>query len=299
MLPKAPRQGNSGVCTHWKMVAVAASRPDHKALLLRRMSSLFDFAGSLIDRIKINVLTREIRGGRVVWTKRRRASAGPVMTLANRFFALVGNPVHALADVTAWQMWEVACFGGLHGDDFRAACGDGRSVHSDELPGVSLSAHLEAGTLTPDMLRAAGRELQRAHAWKCSDFDDVWSHGDPHTGNFIYDAEMDRARLIDFEVQHHRGMSAHERHADDLLICLQDLMGRVRAEDWLSCATAFLAGYGRPEIHAALAPRLVMPRGLARLWWSVRTTYLSRSELQRRLQELQTSLVASAPRRQL
>ena len=36
-------------------------------------------------------------------------------------------------------------------------------------------------------------------------------HGDPHAGNFMYDAESNRARLIDFEVMHHLSLPADER----------------------------------------------------------------------------------------
>ena len=253
------------------------------------MSRLLTAAGAIVDRIKINALTRETRDGRTVWIKRRRATAGPIMALANRFFELVGNPVHTLRDA-AWQHWEVACFQQLHGDEFRAfRCGD-RAVGVDELPGLSLAHHLGAGTLAPEMLAAAGRELRRAHEWRCDEFGGAWSHGDPHSGNFIYDSADGRARLIDFEVMHDTALSADDRHADDLVVFLQDLMGFIAPDRWLPSARGFLEAYGRPEIIALLARRFVVPRGLARLWWSVRTTYLSRAELARRIGELRAAL---------
>ena len=253
------------------------------------MSRLLSAAGAIVDRIKINALTRETRDGRAVWIKRRRAASGPVMALANRFFALVGNPVRTLRDA-AWQQWEVACFQQLHGGEYRAfRCGD-RAVGADELPGLSLSHHLSAGSLTPEMLAAAGRELRRAHAWRCDAFGGAWSHGDPHSGNFIYDAANGRARLIDFEVMHHASLSAGDRHANDLVVFLQDLMGRIDAGLWLPGARRFLEAYGRPEIIALLVRQFTVPRGLARLWWSVRTTYLSRAELTRRIGELREDL---------
>ena len=257
------------------------------------MSRLLTAAGAIVDRIKINALTRETRDGRTVWIKRRRATAGPIMALANRFFALVGNPVRTLRDA-AWQQWEVVCFEQLHGEKFRAfRCGT-RAVGADELPGDSLSHHLNAGTLAPEMLAAAGRELRRAHELRCEELGGAWSHGDPHSGNFIFDPADGRARLIDFEVMHHAALSADERHADDLVVFLQDLMGRIEGSLWLPCARSFLEGYGRPEISARLARRFAIPRGLERLWWSVRTTYLSRAELARRIGELRAALPAAA-----
>ena len=67
---------------------------------------MFKAAGALVDRIKINALTRETRDGRPVWIKRRRAAAGPILTLANRFFDAVGNPVQALRDITGQSLPE-------------------------------------------------------------------------------------------------------------------------------------------------------------------------------------------------
>jgi Ser/Thr protein kinase RdoA (MazF antagonist) len=143
----------------------------------------------------------------------------------------------------------------------------------------------------PAMLAAAARELRRAHEQECTAFHDgLWSHGDPHAGNFVYEESTDRARLIDFEVMHHRTMSADERHADDLLVLLQDIAGRVSANQWLPAATAFLGAYGRPEIIARLREKLVVPGGLGRVWWAVRTTYLASPELRRRIGALRESI---------
>jgi hypothetical protein len=68
------------------------------------------------------------------------------------------------------------------------------------------------------------------------------------------------------------------------------LSGRLPAAQWLPCAQAFLGAYERPEIVARLREKLVAPRGLARIWWAVRTTYLAPAELARRLAELRASL---------
>lgn len=272
----------------------AAFRTGRAWLACGEMSRVLTAAGAIVDRIKINSLTREMRDGRAVWIKRRRVIAGPVMALANGFFRVVGNPVRALTDRAEWQRWEVDCFLQLHGENYRAfRCGE-RAVGADELPGRSLSQHLDAGSITEEMLAAAGRELRRAHEWRCPEFGGAaWSHGDPHSGNFIFHPTENRARLIDFEVMHRTALSAGERHADDLLVLLQDLLGRIAADRWQPCASAFLETYDRPEIIAQLAPRLVLPSGPARIWWAVRTTYLPRAELARRLAELRASLRAA------
>ncbi len=254
------------------------------------MSLLLSTAGSLVDRIRINAVSRELREGRPVWIKRRNRAAGPLMACANRFFRMAGNPVRALNDCAAWQRWEVDCFLALHGEQYSAFADGPHAVAAEEVPGANLSEHLAAGTLTPAMLAAAAGELRRAHGRKCAVFGGPWSHGDPHLGNFVYDQAAHHARLIDFEVQHHPSLDAGARHADDLLVVLQDLMGRIAPALWLPGARAFLDAYGRPEIVARLRARLVAPHGLARVWWAVRTTYLAPAELARRLAALRGSL---------
>jgi hypothetical protein len=247
------------------------------------MSRIVSAAGALVDRIKINAVWRECRDGRTLWIKRRRWTARPVMACANRFFRLAGNPIQALCEMTTWQRWEVDCFLQLHGGEYQAFPDGASAVAAEEVPGKNLSHYLDNGTLTLQMLFAAARELRRAHAAECETFRGPWSHGDPHAGNFIYDGAADRARLIDFEVMHHPAICADERHADDLLIFIQDMVGRISAEQWLPSAQAFLEGYGRPEIVARLREKLVVPSGLSRVWWAVRTTYLNSKELQRRI----------------
>ncbi len=254
------------------------------------MSRILSSAGALVDRIKINAVSRESRDGRAVWIKRRRRTAAPIMACANHFFRLAGNPIQAIHELAAWQRWEVDCFLRLHGDGFRAFADGPRAVAADEVPGKSLSAHLTAGTLNSRMLAAAARELSRAHEASCPVFAGPWSHGDPHAGNFIYEPELDRARLIDFEVMHHPTISAEERHADDLLIFLQDVVGRISLEQWLPSAHTFLEAYDRPEIVARLREKLIVPRGIARVWWAVRTTYLGAAELRRRTEALRANL---------
>lgn len=243
-----------------------------------------------MDRIKINTLSREVRDGRPMWIKRRCRTAGPIMLGANQFFRMVGNPVCAIEDFGAWQRWEVDCFRALHGDRFFAHAEGTRAVAAEEVPGVNLSDHLDAGTLARPMLAAAAVELRRAHARTCDSYAGLWSHGDPHAGNFVYEAATNRARLIDFEVQHHPSLTADERHADDLLVFLQDMVGRVTQELWLPSAQTFLAAYDRSEIVARLRERLIAPRGVARVWWAVRTTYLAPAELARRLAALRATL---------
>ena len=234
---------------------------------------------------------RACPGTHLVMAKRRRRAAWLVMRVANAFFRVARNPVEAIANDAEWRVWEVDCFRLLHGPQFTAGVGQDRTPFVSVLPGVDLSRLLTNGTLRPAHLAAAGAELRRAHEFPSRHHGGRWSHGDPHTGNFMFDAATGRARLVDFEMRHHRNLPEARRHADDLLVMLQDVCGRCRAGEWLPLAEGFLAGYGRGEIIAALGDLLVMPRGVPRVWWAVRTSWMRGVELARRLDALRAVVV--------
>ena len=225
-------------------------------------------------------------GGQPMMAKRRRRAAWLVMRVANAFFRLARNPVEAIADDDEWRRWEVECFRLLHGPEFTARCDRDGLPFFSVLPGRDLSQHLAAATLRPEHLAAAGVELRRAHQLPSSYHGGRWSHGDPHTGNFLFDPATGRARLVDFEMRHHCDLPERRRHADDLLVMLQDVCGRCASDAWMPLATAFLEGYGRREIIASLHDLLRVPRGIPRVWWAVRTSWMRRAEQERRVAEL-------------
>lgn len=76
----------------------------------------------------------------------------------------------------------------------------------------------------------------------------------------------------------------------DLLVFLQDLVGRVAREKWLPLALCFVIAYGRDDVIAELTKLLVVPRGIAGIRWKLRTEYLSRQELVRRFGTLRRAL---------
>ena len=231
------------------------------------------------------------RSGNVAMPKRRRRGAWLVMRVTNAFFRLARNPVEAIADDDEWRKWEVDCFTMLHAPEFDAVVDPSGIPRISMLPGRDLSQYLAEGSLMPEQLAAAGVELHRAHLLHSAHYGGGWSHGDPHTGNFIFDLATRRARLVDFEMRHHRDLPEARRHADDLLVMLQDVCGRCAREAWMPLATAFLTGYGRGEIIALLLDRLHVPRGIPRVWWAVRTTWMRRAELERRMGELRAALL--------
>jgi len=255
---------------------------------MRRLQAL---AGHAIDTIRINSFQQEFRKGRLFWVKKRNPTAVAVIAAANAFFRLCGNPVQIFNQITRWRNWEIECFQLLHGSTFSIFPEDSRSLYMEAVPGKSLSHHLNAGTLTTEMLTAAGCEFRRCHELTSPTLGKAWSHSDPHSGNILFDPSENRARLIDFETSHLPSLSTSERHADDLLVLLQDLMGRLPKEHWPNVATSFLQAYDSPEILSLLKKRLYLPRpGPARVWWAIRTTYMSSSELTHRLQTLRALL---------
>jgi hypothetical protein len=261
--------------------------PVLKSLSLRQMAAA---ASTVIESIKINSITREMRRGQPMWVKRRRAGSELIAGAANLFFWLGQSPIRVWINTEKWQRWELGCFHLLHDHTLQAFAEGSRTVCEDEVPGEGLLEHVNRGTLKPYMLKAAAGELRRVHEFWCEELGDHWSHGDPHLDNVIYDRAAHRARLIDFEVIHDKSIPAVVRHADDLLVFLQDLMGRVTAGQWLPFAVCFIDAYDRPEVVTELRKRLFVPGGVGGLWWKLRTHYLERNELVRRVDALREAL---------
>jgi hypothetical protein len=85
-------------------------------------------AGSAIDAIRINAISREVREGRAVLVKRRRWVGGPLTHTANLFFRAARHPVFVWANAGAWQRWEVSSFNLLHAEQYRAFPDGARTV---------------------------------------------------------------------------------------------------------------------------------------------------------------------------
>jgi hypothetical protein len=236
--------------------------------------------------LKINSTSEVMRRrGRVV-VKRRNGYSEPLAELANLYFRMAGIPIRFWAKIEDWQRWEVECFKMLNGDRFHVSTPDAKTVCADKLPGKNLWDHLNEGTLTRGMMEAAGRELRRAHRFRNNEFRGPWSHGDAGMNNVIYDTKTDKARLIDFEIVHERSLPAKSRHADDLLVFLFDLIAVAPNAQWLTLALAFLNAYDNAPVIAQLKQELALPKGMAWIWWGVRTSFSRPAKVKRRLQKI-------------
>ena len=258
------------------------------------MAEFHSLAGNAIEAIRINAVTRVVRNGRALLIKRRRGWSGIVARCANVFFRIARHPGVVWENIAEWQKWEIACFDLLHGAEAGAFAEGADAVGANVLPGTSIAEHFERETFRPEMLDAAARELRRAHALPSDFFGGAWSHGDANLANFLFSENENRARLIDFELAHPRELSTAQRHAEDLLTFLQDLLGCcTREEDWLSFARRFLDGYGDGAARELLCARLAIPRRVPRVWWWIRTNYISTATLRRRVSALRELLATN------
>jgi len=243
-------------------------------------------AARFVDSLKINSVSETVRRGRRVVIKQRNGYSEQLAELANLYFRMAGIPIRFWANVGAWRRWEVECFKMLNGDRFRAwACGH-KTVCADKLPGKSLWEHLNHGTLTRQMVEAAGHEFRRAHQFWSEEFRGPWSHGDAGTNNVIYDQKTGRARLIDFEIVHEKSLPAKSRHADDLLVFLLDLIAVAPNAQWLALSLSFLNAYGNAAVISELKNQLGLPSGMAWIWWGVRTSFANPAKVKRRLEKI-------------
>jgi hypothetical protein len=247
-----------------------------------------------IEGIKINSINLEQRGNRLMWVKRRQPGSGLIALFANLFFLLSGARLHLWINLKKWQSWEVACFRLLYGQTLEVFSEGRRTVCVEMVAGKSLREWVVESPLVIQAIQAAGKELRRAHGLWSSDLGDYWSHGDPHLENLLYDLESDQARLIDFELIHDKSMPAIKRHADDLLVFLQDLMGSVSAEQWVPFSLALIESYDEPQVLAEVRKRLTAPHGWSAIWWKLRTNYLRSDIMADRIETLNAALSVAA-----
>lgn len=252
--------------------------------------SLANVATRLVESIAINSISEKVRRGRTVVVKRRNIHSGQLADLTNLYFRMADIPIRFWSKVKEWQNWEVDCFEMLNGDRFRAYKSGERTVIADKLPGESVWEHLNRGTVTRQMLRAAAAEFHRAHQFWSDEFRGRWSHGDGTSQNVLYDSASNRARLIDFEIVHEKSLATAARQADDLLVFLLDMVGTVPTRQWLPFSMTFLEAYGDGEVIAQLRKQLDLPGGLAWIWWGVRTNFTNPAKVTRRLANLSRAI---------
>jgi hypothetical protein len=268
------------------MTSAQSVFPETESLARRVPKAVRNAADRLVDSLKINSVSEQMRRGRRLIYKRRTVYSEPLAELANVYFRMAGIPIRFCAKTEDWRRWEVNSFNMLNGDQFHARAAGANAICADKLPGRSLGDHLKEGTLTQQMMEAAGHELRRAHQLWSDEFRGPWSHGDAGTYNVLYDEKKGRARLIDFEILHEKSLATKSRHADDLLVFLLDLLALAPNRQWLPLVLAFLNAYDNAPVIAQLKNQLAVPTGMAWIWWGVRTSFANPAKVKRRLQKI-------------
>ena len=244
----------------------------------------------LISLVRVNEVAMLCLDGQTFWLKKRRRGYRFIIEAGNIFLTCSRSNIIMFAHPQHWQDWEIHSYRLLYGNCFVAQADGNRAVLLEEIPGQSLRQYLSQDLLTPTIIEAAAHEFRRVHQLACPRLQAPWSHGDPHLGNVLYDPHSDRARLIDFETRHIPTLRSADRHTDDLLVFLLDLLGHDQSENWLPLSLHFLRGYNQPALWPVLQQRLVKPRGLELILWKARTEHLATDRLYHRVDALRDNL---------
>jgi serine/threonine protein kinase len=255
---------------------------------------------TVMTRVRVNRIERQIRDGAVVFVKKRRFGGSVVIWFGNWFLALANSGIFMFVQTRDWLAWEDHCARLLYPYRVAVKFELGNKVIVPEVRGVSLRQLVNSDEKHLKSFVAAARELRRVHQIHCDDYSAAWSHGDLHLDNILYDSGTDQVTLIDFDTRHQRRLSETQRHADDLKTVLLELLA-MPDDQWSEPATSFLSGYGDAEVLNELNRQLVMPHGFARILWYTRTSCSPIRKAEQRLRQLQRIVhqVAAADRKAL
>jgi len=149
-----------------------------------------------------------------------------------------------------------------------------------KIPG-RISGSTEARDDHPAHAATPGNELRRAHQLWSDEYTARGRTAMRSMSNFIYDKRTHRVGMIEFEMMHKRRLPAAVRHADDSAGVFAGL-GRVCLATALVAAGALgFSGRTSPEVMIELSKRLVVPRGVARIWWNVRSNFVGAPKIGR------------------
>ncbi len=247
---------------------------------------LQQFIASMMNRVRVNRIQRQMWDGAAVFVKTRRFGGGLVVWFGNWFLYLAGSGICMFVKCSDWMKWEAHCSTLLYPNQPAVKFSSSKAVVVPEMRGVSIRQMLKAGDINLRAFIAAARELRRVHGIPCSDYNAAWSHGDLHLDNILYDSESDQATLIDFDTRHLRHLNATKRHADDLKTILLELL-TLRNDDWIEPANCFLSEYGVSTVLNELLRGLVIPHGVAKIFWFTRTGSCSTRNTEQRYHRLQ------------
>lgn len=185
----------------------------------------FDRRGNLADFGLMNALLRSWKLCRVCrdpadankWRKQRLKRCWLYIAPGNLVLRFL-HTGYRVCDVD-WAEYECRIFREVHPDLCSPQVIDSRTIVLPHLDGVTLS-QTQADDLRFASV-AAFAELGRFHR-----VNPHMIHGDPHTGNFLYDESTQRCRILDFETAPLDTAIAQRSRAMDFAILLMDLVRR-------------------------------------------------------------------------
>jgi serine/threonine protein kinase len=237
----------------------------------------------LMNHVRVNSIQLQIRNGLPMYVKKRRFGVSFVVWCGNRFLSLANSGLQMFVQANEWTQWELHCAQLLYPDRAVPIIDPPGTLVMPEVRGVSLRAMLNADKLEPKVAQVAAREIRRAHQIQCPIYRGMWSHGDMHLDNILYNTEKNQVTLIDFDTGHDVGLDEVKRHADDLNVFLLELVSKSPPR-WKEIAFCVLQEYGDIDVLTELSKQLVVPRGIARILWYTRTSSCPLSLIETRLQ---------------
>jgi hypothetical protein len=178
-------------------------------------------AGIWIYHIKLARVRRVSSNNGAYFIKKRYARSRLLIATTNPLLRATHSTLWGLPE-REWLDWEMQLAPLALGCTARVR---GRTLILPALPGVRLSDYLANCNdleLKRRAVQCAARELYRLHQMdaRCpsgvtSGEPRLFSHGDAHFRNVLYDAGVEQAIWFDFEAIHATPMTASRRHADD------------------------------------------------------------------------------------
>jgi hypothetical protein len=237
---------------------------------------------SFMIRVRVNRLQESLVDDRAVIVKTRRRGAGVVIVGGNAFLMLSQSGVRMFVCSRRWSTWETYCSRLLYPEMAAGCVASRRSAVLAKLPGTSLRRLLLQQQDSLPAVVAGVQEVYRCHQIHCRRFGGPWSHGDLHLDNVLYDTASGRAFLIDFDAHHMLNLPGLDRHADDLVVMLLELIA-LAGDRWRPLANAVLERYPNAAVLACVAERLDIPSGLAKILFHIRTCGLPTTQIETRV----------------
>jgi hypothetical protein len=202
---------------------------------------------------KLCKVTPEVIDGVPGWRKRRLGHATLLIPPGNIFLHGIDSGCRMFG--AGWAAQEVAVFRRTHDDVAAPRWLDRRTIWLPHLAGAELR---QDSSPEADLLAFA--ELGRFHR-----LHDRSVHGDPHAGNFLYDRESGRCRIIDFETTIPIQMTPEQGRARDFAILALDLWKRGTVE--ATNLSAWQDAYGNDEDFCPVGTLLRHPGFLLKGYW--------------------------------